>query len=488
MLSAGEKTEMTSLQAHQHHAWHAFVVQLAAIALERAQLTEPPTAEATWRAALRTAAAREGVDPDHAFELVVSDLKQPAFMQPPVPEGTLATLKSVHTTPSAELDVLITAKNHDVKMTPIATPTAEHWVYALVVLQTMQGFLGAGNYGIARMNGGFASRPCVAFAPSPRESDRFLRDLRALRAARASLCEGKRYDATGPALLWCLPWDGKTSLAIHTLDPFFVEVCRRVRLADDDGRIIAHRGSSKVARIDASELAGNTGDPWTPVTRDGKALTLQSGFSYERVRECVFGDYQHGAAGSMRPDGDRFWVGQVMVRGQGKTGGYHERWIPVPPRVRDIFAEPTARDALARRAQAWVDRAAKARLSVLKPAILAFLQGGPEELKFDDPRANAALEAYQSAIDDRFFSLLFGTAGATPEEADAEFELLLLHLAKQQLERAFDALPTPVARRHRAMAAAERALYGAARKHLSRTMPSNQPSVDPTPSTDGDTS
>jgi CRISPR system Cascade subunit CasA len=48
----------------------------------------------------------------------------------------------------------------------VATP--EHWFYALLTLQTMQGFLGAGNYGISRMNGGFASRPSVGLAPSDR--------------------------------------------------------------------------------------------------------------------------------------------------------------------------------------------------------------------------------------------------------------------------------------------------------------------------------
>jgi CRISPR system Cascade subunit CasA len=218
-LSRGESTGLTGIQAHQQHPVHAFLVQLAAIALERGQASAIAHDEAGWRELLVNAAKADGAGVE-AFTLVVGDLTKPAFLQPPVPEGTLAVLKNVHTRVGAELDVLITSKNHDVKMDRLDRPTVEQWIFALLTLQTMQGFLGAGNYGIARMNGGFASRPCVAYAPDQDAAHRFLRDIEALREGRRSLPGG---GALG--LVWCAPWSGDKSFWGGALDPLLIEIC-----------------------------------------------------------------------------------------------------------------------------------------------------------------------------------------------------------------------------------------------------------------------
>jgi CRISPR system Cascade subunit CasA len=474
-LSQGKPTALTAVQAHQQHPVHAFLVQLAAIALARAGEAEVAHDEAAWRTLLLGAAKQDGAGPE-AFTLVVDDLTKPAFLQPPVPEGKLDALKNEHTRPSEELDVLITSKNHDVKVDRIEHPDVEHWFFSLLTLQTMQGFLGAGNYGIARMNGGFASRPCVAFAGDHGAAPRLLRDVRALLEARASLTDRFGFGRKGKlGLVWCAPWNGATSLGFADLDPFFIEICRRIRLrAAEDGTLIAHRGSSKAPRIDATDSSGNTGDAWTPVARkDGKALTMaEVGFSYEKVQDILFGDYQHGAAGEPGADaGDRLWVGQVLVRGQGKTGGYHERWVPVPLKVRRMFARSDERSKLGERSKAWIALAASARLRILKPAILTLLQGGPEKLKFDDNRAEPFLRRLDAAIDAEFFHLLFTHAADAPEVADAAFEKRLAALAEAELDRAVHSLPVPSARRWRADALAYRVFYGARRKHFPLAFP-----------------
>ena len=141
-------------------------------------------------------------------------------------------------------------------------------------------------------------------------------------------------------------------------------------------------GSSKAARVDGKAALGNTADPWTPVAlKDGKALTLsENGFTYERVQDLMFGEWHAGAAYSIDEATDKYWIGQVLVRGQGKTGGYHERWIPVPGKARSFLADKSTRDRLGKRAQDWVGLARAARIQVLKPAILNLLQGGPEKL------------------------------------------------------------------------------------------------------------
>lgn len=463
--SSGDEVEMAALQAHQQHAWHAFSVQLAALALSRGGSTDPPKDEAAWRALLLGCAAADGAGPE-AFALVVGDLSKPAFMQPPVPEGRLDVLKNVHSTPSAELDVLITAKNHDLKMESLSAPSPEDWAIALAVLQTTQGFLGAGNYGIVRMNGGFSSRPCVTYAAATDGGRAFRRDLACLLEERSALISRGYCAKRRLGLVWAEPWDGTQSLGLDELDPFFIEVCRRVRLSFEPGAIRAHRGSSKVARIAAGDLSGNTGDAWTPVLPDGRALTMdEAGFTYARVQDLMFGEWTHGAAGAARL-GDGLWVGRVLVRGQGKTGGYHERIIPIPTPVRRLFARAEERGVLGMRAKSWVERAATTRLKVLKPAVLTYLQGGPANLKFDDARAAPALRALDAAIDRVFFPLLFEHAEATPEEADKFFAAKLFELAQRELERAFVSLPTPAARRARAVAHAERVFRGTARKVL----------------------
>lgn len=464
-LSRPEWTELTAIQAHQQHAWHAFTVQLAAISLARAGGTcELPQEEKGWRDLLLNAANGDGAG-EEAFTLVVSDLSKPAFMQPPVPEGNLQALKNDHTRPSSELDVLITSKNHDLKMGRLAEPTVEHWIFALVMLQTMQGFLGAGNYGIARMNGGFASRPCIAYAPDQTAPSRFARDIRLLLEARGALLERGFARKGALGLVWCAPWDGTTSLQVASLDPFFLEICRRVRLSATADGIVAHRGSSKVARVDGGQLNGNTGDAWTPVARkDGKALTMsESGFTYERVQDLMFGDWAPAAAGDADKAADCYWVGQVLVRGQGKTGGYHERWIPVPDKARGFLSRPDARATLGKRAQEWVTFARIARLNILKPALLNLLQGGPEKLKFDDDRADPFLAHLNQAIDAVFFPMLFERAGGDPAAANLAFSQKLIELAKQELERATTSVPMSSARRYRAIAYAFRSFWGAVR-------------------------
>ncbi len=467
-LSRGEPTSLTGLQAHQQHPMHAFCAQLGALCLVRATESEIAHDEARWKEMLLGAAAvdRAGAE---AFTLVVGDLSKPAFLQPPVPEGKLDGLKSVHGSPSEELDVLITAKNHDVKVGRLGEPSIEQWVFGLVTLQTTQGFLGAGNYGIARMNGGFASRPGVALAPEHGAAARFRRDVEALLDARDELEEGFGFGKKGSlGLVWCAPWDGTTSLSFDRLDAFFIEVCRRIRLvADASGRVVAHRGSSKAARIEAKEALGNTGDAWTPVAQEGKALTLpEEGFTYERVQALLLGaDYTPGAAGKAQP-GDALWVGQVLVRGQGKTGGYHERWVSVPEKARRSLFAPAARAELAERARGWVTLAAAAELKVLKPALLALIQGAPDKVAFDDDRARALLSRFDAAVDAAFFPLLFEHVDEPPEQADRAFHRTLFELGRKILSDARESLPVPSARRWRAEDTSERVFFGAARKQL----------------------
>jgi CRISPR system Cascade subunit CasA len=158
----------------------------------------------------------------------------------------------------------------------------------------MEGFLGAGNYGVSRMNGGFANRPGLSISPPGCIGAHVMRDLKRLIAIRDEVLEkNTQFDQEGLALVWLRPWTGTSSLQATELDPYFIEICRRVRLVPHGGGISALAAGSKVARIAIGKDAkGLTGDPWTPIEiKDGesKALTVDArGFSYRRMSDILF--------------------------------------------------------------------------------------------------------------------------------------------------------------------------------------------------------
>jgi CRISPR system Cascade subunit CasA len=460
-LSAGTPTEFAALQAHQVHAWHAFLVQLGALALQRAGRNDVPAEPSAW-AELLLALGGGGPEP---WSLVVDDLRKPAFLQPPVPEGSLEGWAPVPR--PDELDVLITAKNFDVKMSRMAAPSPEHWAYALVSMQTMEGYSGSLNYGICRMNGGMANRPGLSAAAADSAAARFRRDVRAWLEARAKLVDTHQYPAEGgAALLWLDPWDGTKPIALHACDPFFIEICRRVRLVGGgEVPVAALTQTTQAARVEADEAKGHTGDVWTPVAiKEGKALTVSAeGFSYRRLAEYMFGpDWQRGAAFDPRPDDGPtpVIVARALVRGQGKTEGYHERVVPIRAGARRFFATLEGRERLWSLARTRIELIATLRLKVLNPALLTLAQGAPEKLELDDRRMDRYLDALDAAVDREFFGHLFADIDVPTDAAQAAFKTWALEQAKALLDEAVDATPLPSARRYRVIAKAE-AVFGA---------------------------
>lgn len=476
LMSQRTELEMTALQAHQRLAWHSFLCQLAAIALHRGgespEKLRLARSEEEWRQLLIGAAEVDGAG-ESAFELVVDDLEKPAFLQAPLGKEGLKGLNNRHAYPTGELDTLITAKNHDVKINRLSHPSPENWVFALVAIQTTEGFLGAGNYGIARMNGGFSSRPGVAFSSGLGTAERFCRDVPVLLAMALdppALFEGT--DRKSEALLWSKYWDGVTSAPLPSLHPLFIEICRRLRLVQNtDGSLVMHRGTSKAARVDGKALNGNTGDPWTPVEKEkSAALTLsEQGFNYRKLYQLLFtGEWSQGSAGQLRDtDGEApYLIAQALVRGQGKTGGWHERAVPVPGRARRLFFDPEAKAWFGDRAGRWMGVVKVAQNTVLKPALLALFQGGPTTINFTDGRPEKILLEFDGAVDRGFFQRLFALAEYDDQVADNAWCQWLYDLAREQLTSAIDSTPQSAARRYRAEAKALEIFGKTAAKHL----------------------
>ena len=164
-LMADQVDAFPALRPHQRHAWHAFLVQLGAMAMHRAGATEPRADADEWMRIIR-ALTQDDFPGDEPWQLVVDDITKPAFMQPPARSKERAKdYKSAVATPD-ELDMLVTSKNHDLKSAVAVQAGVDDWIFALITLQTMEGFGGAGNYGISRMNGGLGNRPAFSLAPS----------------------------------------------------------------------------------------------------------------------------------------------------------------------------------------------------------------------------------------------------------------------------------------------------------------------------------
>ena len=474
VLASDSVGSFPALRPHQRHAWHAFLVQVGALAMHRAGLSEPPTEAARWSELLR------GLTPeypaDEPWHLVVADITRPAFLQPPAGSRERGSDYTHEIGTPDELDMLVTSKNHDLKASVARSAAVDDWLFALVTLQTMEGFGGAGNYGISRMNGGMGNRPAFSLAPPGGPGAHVMRDVASLLGRRREIVDGHVMSESGLALVWTIPWDGTRAemLLPSDLDPFYVEVCRRVRLgADADGGLRGVRSVSRAARIDGQGLKGRTADPWTPVNQKlGKSLTLaRGGFTYRRVTEYLTSpDWEKPVLLAPTPEERRSaapmrLVARAMVRGQGKTEGYHERIVPLRSRaVRAFGTGSRERGDLGSIAEERIGQVATIQ-RILSHAIQIFLAGGDDEARRPEMRDRARpwLNRLDALVDARFFEDLQVELEAEAEERPAVRRSWLLRVvdaARDALGDAAGALPCPAIRRYRARARAEALFEG----------------------------
>lgn len=466
-LAADAVRDYPALRPHQRHPWHAFLVQLAAIALHQAQRTAVFETAQEWRDALL---ALTPDDPDGAAWCLVSPPDRPAVLQAAVVGASIADWKS-EAYAADEIDMLVTSRNHDLKGSRARRAHAEDWLFALLSLQTQEGFLGAGNYGISRMNGGFASKPGVGVAAVGLPGARWARDIAALLARRDRTIEAHGFqDAGGLALVWLAPWDGLGSLSLAKLDPFYIEMCRRIRLRCMAGKIMSVGTGSKAARIAAKELNGLTGDAWTPIdVEGGKALTITAnGFHYKLVSELMFGGkYQPPTAHNLDQavSGERLiFITQGITRGQGKTEGYHERRVPISPKVRALLiaSQKTQLERIASQRIAAIGEVRK----LLWLALAVLFANGSSGDSSDGNKAKASKFSapFEAAEDARFFDDLNDELeAADPAAQRLQWLLGLVKSAEKLLNAAFDAGPRSGIQKYRAQSAALSRFHGGLR-------------------------
>ena len=459
-LARNEVADFPALRAHQRHPWHAFVVQVAAQALLRAgEATLPDTADA-WRAHLLS------LTPDfpngEAWSLVGDDWDKPALLQPPGMEKALRKAGKRAATPD-ELDMLLTARNHDLKSARMGRAGDDDWLFALVSLQTQEGQMGAGNYGISRMNGGYGARVGIGLRPAAdTPGAAFRRDAARLVALRPKL-EDESAAQGDIGLVWLLPWDGSDQIAFPRLDPYYVEVCRRVRLVGgSDGIECAVVANSKKPRI-AQALKGMTGDPWAPVLGDGTKSwgVSATGFGYRRMADLLNTKLPPLAEPTPHDGASGLTLlARAVTRGQGKTEGYHERAVAVPAKGARLLGG-AQRDRLANVVKVRQEAAAKAS-NILRHALFVLHQGGAEKARLDDPVTKARVERFERRLDQRidasFFDDAFwahATFVGPPEVGDAAalatWRRTLADEARLVFREAIEAAPRTQMRRLRAV-------------------------------------
>lgn len=485
-MARGEVAAFPAMRPHQRPAWHMFLVQLGALAMWTARQSDLPTQPGAWADMLRALA------PDHAddapWRLVGLAETKPAFMQPPVPcaDSTAKGLKwSPVETPDA-LDLLITSRNHDLKAAVAKGCRAEDWVFALVSLQTSEGYNGSGKYGIARMNGGASSRPMLRLAAAGVRdmaidpSASWARDVRLLLKDRAE-SDAAIGKVGGLALLWCLAWPEGEQLEIRKLDPWFIEICRRVRLSQVDTQLTAHSSTSRRERINGKAFKGNVGDPWAPVElRSGKSLTLSGkSFTYGLLHELLYsGNWAVPllAQASTEDPSDLALVAEALSRGNSKTEGFKSRIVPVPRSVRRLFASDTARDL----AKAQMKEIKGVNQALRYAVALGAAHGEHEKLEGPNSTrkgrqrlygfADPATERLDSDADRLFFPSLWKRVAAADcdegERHDAKVSFLreLKDAGDAALDEALAAIPRRAVYRERALVRARQAFVDKLRR------------------------
>ena len=465
--------DFPALRTHQRHPWHAFLVQLAAIAMHRSDREKPFETAIEWRAALLA------ISPDHADGAgwwLVSPVNKPAFMQAPVFIG----LDSKWENKSApdEIDVIKASKNHDLKAQRMTRTTPEDWIFSIVSLQT-QSPSDSGSYKeSSRMDGGWGRRPGVGIIPPGGYGSRWLRDLKILLAERQHIAERHGFNLKGIAIAWLLPWDGSAASAfsISELDPFYIEISRRIRLTCEAGVLSAKTTTTPNARIQ-SIGGGLTGDIWSPIDEDKdgrKVFTARPyGFGYRTaVNLLVPSKIEFSPA--MKPQrfdpvvGLKLNMESIAWGPKNTNAGYHKREITVGKKLAVMLASANKAeiDEVAAISKSRVEQLSEITWMLGQALMVLLTQDSFSESKKKDEalkeRVKRFSQPFESQCDAEFFSELFAEIEASDREGvRSQWLRTLVGRAESVLQSAFVAGPQSGQQRYRVQSAALDRLHSA---------------------------
>ncbi len=474
-LGQNEISHFVGIQQHQYDPFHVFLCYLAGAIMAKNNGSVPVQSESFWLKELLKLSGTAGYD---AWQLISDDDAKPAFMQPPLPSGAKKTTSTINT--PDQLDLFVTAKNHDLKRNRAALAELDTWIYALISLQTMSGFSGRGNHGISRMNSGYGNRAIVELTRERSPGQRWIDAVKRLSEHREYILrEPFGFNPTGLVLVWLEPWDGGTSLELATLDPFYIEICRRIRLRGQTHVEYAEFYPSTQPRISAKELNGVVGDPWLPIELRGisqakksaiKTLTFPpAGITAEHMRRLIFEDELQLSA-LQKPmanwKGDLWLSASVLVRGQGVTEGFHYWEVLIPEnKTLSIFRRSLERDTLEKLSREAITSVATMQYRILKPSVFAYALGAPQNFNLDDPFGNSvwtrASRHFESLWSLEYFPWLFSVPEIFDEQKEiSRWVMILEKIALQVLNEVEQSMANHSGRQYRVRTEARNRFWG----------------------------
>jgi hypothetical protein len=276
----------------------------------------------------------------------------------------------------------------------------------------------------------------------------------------------------GSALLWTKPWNGTEaeSAKIETIDPFVIENARIIRLAEQNGRIIAFTAGTKALRVAAKERAGVVGDPWlailakakkpagkvpkagkaskveepAPAADDGesKSLSIQA-FGYDVMQVLALLDESvcvlPPAARIYSFDEERLVLwGRGVAREQGGTQGAHDQQYEVPSGFRAIWSDPAGKTKLAERAAALLADVTHARNKCVFPAAVKLLRAGDAPA---DNRVSKATDRFMALVRERLAAPLLDFLVMEDSAGTKQWREILMGAAHTVIDAAMDSSP-----------------------------------------------
>ena len=412
LAERGEPLDFPQIRPHQKISWHTTLCQIAAIAMIQVRATDFLTEAEDWRAAIEAVA---GTQP---WELVENDWTKPAFLQPPITADTNPKKYEYSTASPDELEITVGAKRIDLKDGQDHRPTPERWIYALISHQTTSGYYGPKLYHVSRMNKGMGNRHQFSLAPQAANGaanwhEHIVRDASILANTHQEM-------SLADILLWTIPWDGEGQLSIEPLlrQPLYIEVARRLRMIQHpDHKLSALTATSKGTRIDLAATRGAVNDPWTltaPQENGRKAVTVSTaGFDYRQLSNYLDPEVHTLPQLAMvhpTDTGPMTLVARALVRGQGKTEGYHEAVIPFAEKVTELFASPDGQKHLAQAVRIRVDEAGLIARA-LAHAVLTLMRNGDAQKKGKPSKHEGEIQRkyrahFHKAVNADFWSML----------------------------------------------------------------------------------
>lgn len=475
-LALDDVESFPALRPHQRFVWHAFLVQLAALALKQSGKDSPIISPDGWIALLR------GLTPEYADDApwhLVTPPDKPALLQAPVTNGGLAGFNDIQT--PSELDTVLPGitRNHDQKLHNLADGQVDDWLFSLVSVQTQSAYM-LKYPGVARMAGNFGTRTCFAFRPSGGLGNWFVRDV----TIAVEIPDNSKWPSQKYGLTWLLPWDGKQSLDISALPALFIEICQRVRIIVNNDRLRAVRKADAKPRVGTKAqrdaLRGVLSDPWLPVQIAAKhkdtdlpraASVRAKGIPYDTILNWLDGKY------FIKPPNFRFlpedkssemelFACSVARRGdRSVTLGYRERSIPTPAAIINAFGQH-ASDVIGEVGKSRANDIATLVSEILRPALLCLLREGRTDERLSQKplenfraRTDLWVTRLEHEVDGVFFDELWKELEAPAETGDAVRKAWLTHWirrARSLLEEAGRSMPLAAIHRYRARAEALR--------------------------------